>query len=240
MNPLKPISISAIIVTYNEEEYIRAIIDELRKQDFSETYEIILADGGSTDKTVSIAKQEGVTITNCRKSKSCQMNDAAGVARGDILFFVHADMKFTKTTFSTIQKQIDLGYDGGGFANVFDAHNDRIKRLGTWMNFRFLNRKEQSDKGLFYGDNGIFVKKEVFDNLRGFKEIPIMEDYDFSRRLKQNFKSIKIKEPPIVVSARRHVKAGFFKTRFQWITIRKLYKMGVSPNLLAKWYADVR
>ena len=240
MNPLKPISISAIIVAYNEEEYIRAIIDELRKQDFSETYEIILADGGSTDGTVSIANREGISVTNCRKSKACQMNDAAKVATGEILFFVHADMKFTATTFSTIQSQIDLGYDGGGFANVFDAHNDRIKRLGTWMNLRFFNRKEQSDKGLFYGDNGIFVKRKVFEALKGFKEIPIMEDYDFSKKLKKNFRSIKIKEPPIVVSARRHVKAGFLKTRFQWIAIRKLYKWGVSPNLLAKWYADVR
>ena len=232
--------ISAIIVTYDEEEHIRSIIRELRKQQFSGEYEIILADGSSTDKTISLAEQEGISIINCRKGKACQMNDAAKVARGDVLFFVHADMKLADNTFTEIQNQIDLGFDGGGFANVFDEYNKKIKNLGTRMNFRFLNKREQSDKGLFYGDNGIFVKKTVIETLKGFKEIPIMEDYDFSKRMRQHFKVIKIKEPPIVVSARRHVKAGFFKTRFQWIAIKKLYQLGISPKILAKWYGDIR
>ena len=231
--------ISAIIVTYDEEAHIRSIIRELRKQQFSGEYEIILADGSSTDKTISLAEQEGISIINCRKGKACQMNDAAKVARGDVLFFVHADMKLADNTMSVIQKQIDLGFDGGGFTNVFDEYNDKIKSIGTWMNFRFINNREQSDKGIFYGDNGIFVKRSVLDILQGFKEIPIMEDYDFSKRMLQHFKVIKIKQPPIIVSARRH-KVGFFKTRFQWIAIRKFYQWGVSPTMLAKWYDDIR
>lgn len=232
--------ISVIIVAYNEEKLIFSIISELQKQVFSGDYEIILADGGSSDRTITLAKQEGVIIVNCRKGRACQLNDASKIAKGDILFFVHADMKLTTNTFSAIQEKIDLGYEGGGFANIFDQHNEKIKNIGTWMNFRFLNKKEQSDKGIFYGDNGIFVKKSAFETLQGFKEIPIMEDYDFSYKLKQNYKIIKIKEPSITISARRHVKSGFLKTRFQWITIRKLYKWGISPKLLAKWYADVR
>jgi GT2 family glycosyltransferase len=168
------------------------------------------------------------------------MNDAAKAARGDILFFVHADMKLAENTLTVIQKHIGLGYDGGGFANLFDEYNDKIKNIGTWMNFRFFNIKEQSDKGIFYGDNGIFVKRNVLDNLLGFKEIPIMEDYDFSRRMRQNFKVIKIKQPPIIISARRHIKTGFLKTRFQWIAIRRLYQWGVSPKMLARLYGDIR
>ena len=232
--------ISVIIVAYNEEAYIKSIILELRNQKNSGEFEILLADGNSADKTVLLAKQENISVINCRKGKACQMNDAAKAARGDILFFVHADMKLANNTLSVIQEQIDNGFDGGGFANIFDEHNDKIKHLGTWMNFRFFNKKEQSDKGLFYGDNGIFVKHRVFNILKGFKEVPIMEDFDFSKRMRQGFKVIKIKAPPIVVSARRHVKAGFFKTRFQWIAIRKLYKWGVSPKILAKWYGDIR
>ena len=232
--------ISAIIGAYDEEVHIRSIIGDLRKQQFLGEYEIILADGNSTDKTISLAEQEGISIINCRKGKACQMNDAAKVARGDVLFFVHADMKLADNTLSVIQKHIDLGYEGGGFANVFDEYNDKIKEIGTWMNFRFINKKEQSDKGIFYGDNGIFVRRNVLDSLRGFKEIPIMEDYDFSKRMRQHFKVIKINQPPIIISARRHIKTGFFKTRFQWIAIRRLYQWGVSPNMLAKWYGDIR
>ena len=232
--------ISVIILAFNEETHIKSIIVELRKQKFDGKFEILLADGNSTDDTVSIAKQENIMVINCRKGKACQMNDAAKASKGSILFFVHADMTFPENTLSTIQQQIDLGYDGGGFANAFDEHNDKIKNLGTWMNFRLFNKREQSDHGIFYGDNGIFVKKGVLESLKGFKEIPIMEDYDFSKRLRKHYKVIKIKEPPIIVSARRHIKAGFFKTRFQWIAIKRLYQWGISPKLLAKWYGDIR
>ncbi len=231
--------ISVIIIAYNEELLIEAVIKELKKQVFKD-YEIILADGGSTDDTISIANKNNIKVLHCRKGKSKQMNDAAKEAKGDILFFAHVDMKFSNQMFSVIQKHIKQGYDGGGFSNEFDEYNDKIKRLGTWMNFRFFDKREQSDKCIFYGDNGIFVKKNVFFELGGFKEIPIMEDYDFSMRMKKNYKVIKINTPKIIVSARRHIKAGFLKTRLQWVMIRKMYKWGIPPEKLTKWYGDIR
>ncbi len=231
--------ISVIIVAYNEEDWINSIIDELEKQVYPD-FEILLADGGSTDHTVDLAEQRGIQIVSCRKGKSRQMNDAAQKAKGDILFFVHADMTLPNNILTVIQQHIYEGADGGGFANVFDEHNEKIKRIGNWMNFRFFDKREQSDKGIFYGDNGIFVKKIVFESLGGFKEIPIMEDYDFSNRMRQIFKVVKIKKPFITVSARRHSKAGFWKTRFQWVLIRTLYKWGLPPHLLVKWYKEIR
>ncbi len=232
--------ISVIILAYNEALLIEEIIAEIRKQKTNEAIEILLADGGSTDQTVALAAKQKVKIINSRKGKAMQLNDGAKAASGDVLFFVHADMQFSDQTLAVIKNHINKGFDGGGFSNTFDQHNEKIKKFGVWLNFRFLNQKEQSDRGIFYGDNGIFVKKEVFEKLGGFKEIPIMEDYDFSVRMKKAFKVVKITEPKIVVSARRHVKAGFFKTRFQWVMIRKMYKWGVSPEWLANWYKDVR
>lgn len=234
-------TISAIIIALNEELLIEQIIAELRKQNYGGTVEIILADGGSTDRTVELAQAQAIKVVVApRRGKSCQMNVAAKVAKGDILFFVHADMQFADTVFSVIADTIDSGFSGGGFANEFDTANEKIKRLGTWMNFRFFDRREQSDKGVFYGDNGIFVLKNVFEDLNGFKEIPIMEDFDFSQRLSKYYRTFKIRQPKIIVSARRHIKAGFFKTRLQWVLIRKLFKWGVSPFILAKWYKDIR
>ena len=232
--------ISAIIVAHNEEAHIETVINELKKQQYSGSCEIILADGQSSDHTVALAKKNNIRSVSCRKGKAKQMNDAAKIAKGDILFFVHADMQLSEKTFSTIQQKIDQGFDGGGFSNRFNTHNRRIKKLGTLLNFRFFDRREQSDKGIFYGDNGIFVKREVFDALDGFKEIPIMEDYDFSKRANALYNFITIKHPQIILSARRHIKVGFLKTRFQWIIIRKLYQWGVSPEKLANWYGDVR
>ena len=78
----------------------------------------------------------------------------------------------------------DQGFDGGGFANVFDEYNDKIKSIGRWMNFRFINNREQSDKGIFYGDNGIFEKRSVLYILQGLKEIPIMDNYDFTKSMR--------------------------------------------------------
>ncbi len=93
---------------------------------------------------------------------------------------------------------------------------------------------------IFFGDNGIFVKRTVFEALGGFKTIPIMEDYDFSKRLQEQFSVVRIGAPRLVVSPRRHVEAGFIKTRMQWILIKRLYQVGVSPHVLARWYRDVR
>lgn len=233
--------ISAIILTYNEADWIHSIIDYLHQQEYQGQFEILVADGGSTDDTVALAKKRKVKVIPCQKGKALQMNEAAKKARGNILFFVHADMMLSPNTFSSIEQYIvEEQVDAGGFANLFDEDNQKIKRLGTLLNFRFFNQQEQSDRGLFYGDNGIFVKKRVFEALGGFKEIPIMEDYDFSLRLRNKYRTKKIRNPQIILSARRHQKSGFIKTRLQWIFIRLLYKWGVSPNFLVKFYKDVR
>ncbi len=233
--------ISVVILTYNEEDNILSIINDVKTQQFAGDYEIIVADGNSKDRTVELAMSQEVQVLKCRKGKAYQMNEAARIAKGDILFFVHADMQLSDNVLSSIQNSIvNRNFDGGGFANIFDKHNKRIKKLGTWLNFRFFHKQEQSDKGIFYGDNGIFVRKSVFEILGGFREIAIMEDYDFSIRMRNQFRTEKIYEPCLIVSARRHQKDGFLKTRLLWILIRILYRWGVSPRFLVKYYKDVR
>lgn len=231
--------ISIIIPTYNESSVIEKTFQQLTKISCKSEKEIIIADGGSADNTLSLASKYA-TIVHCTKGKAKQLNEGAKHAKGDILFFVHADMFVPDGALTAICNQLEAGFDGGGFANEFDSHNKKIKQLGTILNFRFFRKLEQSDRCIFYGDNGIFVKKDVFEKLGGYKEIPIMEDYDFSMRMKQHFKVKQIKSPKLIVSARRHIEAGFFKTRMQWILIKKLYLLGISPHALARWYADIR
>jgi len=231
--------ISIIIPTYNEENCIEETLQLLLGLQCRLGHEVIVADGGSKDRTVAIASRY-VLVIKSKKGKGTQMNAGASAAKGSILFFAHADTVFPEATLQAICDAVNLeGIDGGGFSNVFDQHNQRIKRLGRIMNLRFRN-KEQSDRHIFYGDNGIFVRKEIFEALGGFKEIPIMEDYDFSVRMKSKYRVKLIREPALITSARRHIQTGFVKTRLQWILIKKLYLLGIAPEKLVRLYKDVR
>lgn len=230
--------ISIVIPTYNEAQCIEQTLKKLFLLKEEANIEIIVSDGGSTDNTIELSQPHALIIKS-PKGKAVQLNTAARQANGNILFFVHADMTVPPGALKAIFKQIEDGYDGGGFSNIFSSHNEKIKRLGRLLNLRIRNR-EQSDKNIFYGDNGIFVKKDIFEALGGFKEIPIMEDYDFSVRLRSKYQVKRIKEPKLILDSRRHIKDGFVRTRMKWILIKKLYLIGVSPERLASWYSDVR
>ncbi len=231
--------ISIIIPTFNEENYIQKTLHQLSELKVETDFEIIVSDGFSGDKTVELASSCAKVI-RAEKGKSKQLNAGAKLASGDILFFVHADMYVPSGALKKIEQAIcESGFDGGGFLNVFDRHNQKIKRLGRIM-YLGLSSKGHADKRIFFGDNGIFVSKKTFEELGGFKEIPIMEDYDFSIRMLSGYKVCLIKEPRIIVDARRHVKDGFLKTRIKWMVIKRLYLLGVSPKRLNDWYKDIR
>ncbi len=231
--------ISIIIPTFNEENYIQKTFHQLSELKAETDFEIIVSDGFSGDKTVELASFCAKVIRT-EKGKSKQLNAGAKLASGDILFFVHADMYVPPGALKKIEKAIyENGFDGGGFSNIFSDYNKKIKMLGRIMNLR-LSNKTQAERKFFYGDNGIFVNKEVFQKIGGFKDVPIMEDYDFSIRMLSRYKVCLIKEPRIIVDARRHVKDGFLKTRIKWMVIKRLYFLGVSPKRLNDWYKDIR
>lgn len=231
--------ISIIVPTLNEETIIRSTLENLCHITKGQSHEIIVSDGGSQDYTAKIARQY-TNVINSKKGKSIQLNAGAKKAKGRILFFLPADASIPKDALEAIETKIfGQGYDGGGFSNVFFEHNKKIKTLGRIMNFRMFDNDHERNL-IFYGDNGIFCKKEVFERLGGFKRIPIMEDFDFSRRMRDNFKSVRIMHPKLILSPRRHISKGFVKTRFHWIIIKRLYLLGVSPHVLKKMYADIR
>jgi len=231
--------ISIIIPTLNEEIIIESTLKNLRMHIQNTPHEIIVSDGGSRDKTVAIAEKFALVVKS-EKGKAIQLNEGARRASGDILFFVQADTIIPRRAIETIELKIYVqGYDGGGFSNVFSEHNKKIKTLGRILNFRIFTNDHQKNL-IFFGDNGIFCKREVFDRLGGYSRIPIMEDYDFSKRLRDRCKAVRILDPKLIISSRRFVKDGFVKTRLLWIIIKRLYQLGISPYFLAKLYKDVR
>ncbi len=231
--------ISILIPAYNEEDFIENTLRQLNTLRDEADFEIIVSDGESTDNTVQQATPYA-TIIHSPKGKATQLNNAANYANGDILFFVHADMFVPQGALKAIVEKInEQGFDGGGFSNIFSDNNKKIKMLGRIMNLRFSN-KTQAERKIFYGDNGIFVNKKVFKKIGGFKDVPIMEDYDFSIRMLSKYKVCLIKEPRIIVDARRHIQDGFVKTRIKWMVIKRLFLLGVSPKWLNDWYKDIR
>ena len=231
--------ISVIIPTYNEEGRIEQAIASVFAYRHEAEIEIIVADGGSSDATVSLARANAKVVST-ETGRAGQLNAAAEEAGGDIFFFLHAHVTLPSGALTRIDRAINAeGNDGGGFSNVFSEHNQKIKRLGRLLNLR-LRDNDHSGNTLFFGDNGIFVRREVFEALGGFKTMPIMEDYDFSKRMRERFEVVRISDPKLIVSPRRHVKAGFVRTRIQWILTRQLYQLGVSPDILARWYPKVR
>jgi glycosyltransferase involved in cell wall biosynthesis len=125
--------ISIIIPTVNEENYIQKTLHQLSELKVETDFEIIVSDGFSGDKTVELASSCAKVI-RAEKGKSKQLNAGAKLASGDILFFVHADMYVPSGALKKIEQAIcESGFDGGGFLNVFDRHNQKIKRLGRIM-----------------------------------------------------------------------------------------------------------
>lgn len=231
--------ISVIVPTLDEETAIEHTLRGILARRDEADVEVIVADGGSRDRTVAIA-QRYARVVHADRGRARQLNGAAREATGKILFFVHADMELPSGAIAAVRQKVQLeGYDGGGFSNVFARHNAQIKRLGRVLNLR-LRDNDHDRNTVFFGDNGIFVRRDVFDALGGFRDIPIMEDYDFSTRLRSHHRAVRIQSPPLVVSARRHERAGFVRTRLRWIVVKQLYLLGCPPRLLARLYRDVR
>lgn len=230
--------ISIIIPVINEAGFIENMLQSLLLLKDEADFEILIADGGSSDATIQIASQHA-RIVKSPAGRAIQQNTAARQASGDIFFFAHAHMIIPRGTLRTIRETITReGYDGGGFSNLFSEHNERIKRLGRILNFRLFDN-DHDENTIFFGDNGIFVRRSVFEAMGGFREIPIMEDYDFSQRLRKNYQVKRILQPRLLISPRRHLENGFLKTRLQWILIKRLYLMGISPERLNRWYRRV-
>jgi rSAM/selenodomain-associated transferase 2 len=217
--------ISIIIPVANE---AAALPDCLQRIDHGDK-EILVVDGGSVDDTREIATAAGCRVISIGEPhRARQMNVGAGEARGRILLFLHADTWLPAGALVRIRLAIDDGGAvGGGFARRYRSPS-RILRLTcrlAGLRSRML--------GWHLGDQAIFVRRDFFQQLGGYRDIPIFEDLDFSRRLRHLGKTVTL-TPPVSSSARRFQAKGPLRTSWEDLLLTRKYLSGNDPNELCQ------
>ncbi|MFW6266931.1 MAG: TIGR04283 family arsenosugar biosynthesis glycosyltransferase [Halanaerobium sp.] len=226
--------LSVIIPTLNEAGNIGDLIDYIKSENISS--EIIISDANSDDQTKEIAAKKGAKIVNSKSaSRGLQLNRGAEIAAAPLLLFLHADSKLEASALNDLVKKMGENQNkiGGAFSLKIESENPLLKFISWSSNLRakYLN--------LIFGDQGIFIRKEVFESLGGFPEIELMEDWEFSKKMAAAGDLIFL-EKQIYTSARRWEEYGILKTILLMHKIKFLYLMGCDPEKLKKIYRDAR
>ncbi len=222
--------ISVIIPTYNEEAHIKATIQKLLRQDEKNLIkEIIISDGGSTDSTIEASRQSETIVIKCeQKGRAAQMNKGAAIANGQILYFLHADSsppeKFTEHILEAHRK----GAVSGCFRLAFD-YNHWFLKANAWFTKFDVN-------AVRFGDQSLFVTKEVFEKAGGFKEsLLMMEDQEIIHRIKKHGK-FKVMNDHVITSARKYLDNGIYRMQAIFFRMWFLYYLGFSQERLLNIY----
>lgn len=223
--------VSVVIPTLNEAAHI---VQTLTLVQQAGECELVVVDGGSNDDTFAIAQRHAdlAVLAPCGRAK--QMNTGAQAATGDVLLFLHADTVLPSNFPALLHHALaDATVIGGRFDVRLDAVGWQFRMIETLMNIRSrLSR-------ISTGDQAMFVRREIFLTIGGFPELELMEDIEFSRRLKRLGKIACLREQ-VKTSARRWRQSGVFKTIFLMWTLRFAYFLGVPPQRLKAFYADTR
>lgn len=219
--------VSIIIPVLNEEVVIAALLQQLQTCR-SQGNEVIVVDGGSSDNTVLIAAPLADKIIHSAAGRASQMNAAATHASGDILWFVHADTKVPNNAVSLIRQALKNNI-WGRFNVKLSGPHILFRVIETMMNVR------SCVSGIATGDQGIFVRKQSFQQVNGYPSIALMEDIELSKKLKKLSRPVCIKAA-LITSSRRWEKRGILSTVLLMWRLRFLYWLGVRAEKLVGQY----
>ncbi len=219
-------SVSVVVPALDEAAEIEATFSSIG---LDAGHDVVLVDGGSRDDTVARAEAFGVRVVHCGAGRSRQMNEGAASTRGEVLLFLHADTRLPPDWSASVRRAMDEG----AIAGRFDVElRGRHPMLGVVA--AFMNRRSRWSR-IYTGDQAIFVRRSVFEEIGGYEPIPLMEDIALSRRLKR-MGPIACLRSKVSTSARRWETRGVFRTIALMWWLRFAYFAGVSPQHLARTY----
>jgi rSAM/selenodomain-associated transferase 2 len=214
----------------NEEDNLKELLPYLLEYGGESLLEIIIADGGSKDNTIAIAEAHGAVVVHAIRNRATQMNQGAEHAKGDLLYFVHADTRPYSEYAKIIQASVSNGKKVGCFRYRFDS-NSALLRCNAWFT-RF--------NGIFSGggDQSLFITKTLFNSLEGFDtSFSIMEDFELVRRIRQNF-DFQVLPYEMTVSARKYEENSWLKVQLANFIAFSLFLIKVKPAKIKSLYLN--
>ncbi len=224
-------ALSLIIPVWGEARSINESIQHARELDADGNVEIIVVDGDPGGSTIDAIKAQGVRTAVAEKGRARQMNRGAALATGDVLLFLHADTLLPPTAFALIRTSMnDKRFVGGAFDLGFDTTRRIFKIAESYVYLRTRLTK------IPFGDQAIFMRRDFFKKIGGFRDIPIMEDVELMKRVRKHAAPICIIPEKVRTSVRRYEQEGILLCTLRNLLLQVSYTLGMSPERLAKWY----
>jgi len=225
--------ISIVVPVLYEQDTIAGLLEQLRGIDAEETCEVIVVDGDPEGGTIRRIEDGRVVTMTSQPWRSRQMNAGAAAARGRTLVFLHADTFLPDNALAEINSVLsDDRFVGGAFRLKFDSNRFVYRFMSAFVTLRSRWNR------LPYGDQAIFVRREFFERIGGYREIPIMEDVEFVRRTRRCGGRLKILDSTVQTSCRRMEAEGVAKRSLKNWMMTILYSLGVSPEKLVRFYTE--
>ncbi len=220
--------LSIIIPTLDEAKCIEETLGALQPYR-NDNLEIVVVDGGSHDGTLVLTNSLADLSLKSMRGRANQMNFGASEANGEYLMFLHADTRVPTNAFESLRNTLSQGAIWGRFDVTLSGNQRPLRMVESLMNWR------SKWSGIATGDQAIFVKSDVFKNVGGFPEIPLMEDIALSKKLKRITNPVCLNER-VISSSRRWETHGIFRTIMLMWLLRLKYFLGVDPVQLAEKY----